>query len=123
VIELGDDLVIKRPPPAKEPGTSIDTFPEAVQAAFMAEYRKQYPRGEAAVTEIPEVRYTTPARYDERLDHFRNFFKAMRTREQVLEDATFGFRAAAPALMVNVSYFENRVCEWDPEAMKLKAKA
>jgi len=25
--------------------------------------------------------------------------------------------------MVNLSYFDNRVCEWDPEAMKLKAKA
>jgi len=123
VIELGDDLVVKRKPAAKEPGTSIDTFSEAVQEAFMKEYRKQYPKSDPALAEIPEVRYTPPAKYDERLDHFRNFFKAMRTREQVLEDATFGFRAAAPALMANVSYFENRVCEWDPEAMKLKAKA
>jgi predicted dehydrogenase len=123
VIELGDDLTIKRPPPAKEPGTSIDTFPEAVQNAFMAEYRKQYPRGEAALREVTEVKYTPPPRYDERLDHFKNFFKAMRTREPVLEDAAFGFRAAAPALMVNVSYFDNRICEWDPEAMKLKTKA
>jgi predicted dehydrogenase len=123
VIELGDELVIKRPPPAKEPGTSIDTFPEAVQKAFMEEYRKQYPRGEAALREITEVKYATPPRYDERLDHFKNFFKAMRTREQVLEDATFGFRAAAPALMVNLSYFDNRICEWDPESMKLKTKA
>jgi hypothetical protein len=123
VIELGDELVIKRPPPAKEPGTSIDTFPEAVQKAFMDEYRKQYPRGDAALREITEVKYATPPRYDERLDHFKNFFKAMRTREQVLEDATFGFRAAAPALMVNLSYFDNRICEWDPEAMKLKTKA
>jgi hypothetical protein len=37
-----------------------------------------------------------------------------------LEDAAFGFRAAAPALMANVSFFENRVCEWDAETMKLK---
>src|SRR5262249_61299967 len=78
VIELGDDLVIKRAAAAKEPGTSIDAFPEAIQAAFMAEYRKQYPRGEAELREIPDVKYTTPARYDERLDHFKNFFRAMR---------------------------------------------
>jgi predicted dehydrogenase len=123
VIELGDDLIVKRPPPATEPGTSIDTFPEAVQKAFMAEYRKQYPRGEAALREVTEVRYSAPPRYDERLDHFKNFFKAMRSREPVLEDAAYGFRAAAPALMVNLSYFDNRICEWDPEEMKLKAKA
>jgi predicted dehydrogenase len=123
VIEIGDDLVVKRPPPAKEPGTSIDTFPEAVQKAFMAEYRKQYPRSEAELREVTEVRYSAPPSYDERLDHFKNFFKAMRTREQVLEDAAYGFRAAAPALMVNLSYFDNRICEWDPEAMKLKARA
>jgi predicted dehydrogenase len=123
VIEIGDSLVLRRTPPAKEPGTSIDTFAEATQKAFIEEYRKQYPKGEPELNEIPEARYTPPRRYDERLDHFRNFFKAMRTREQVLEDAAFGFRAAAPALMANVSYFEKRICEWDPQAMKLKATA
>jgi predicted dehydrogenase len=120
VIELGDDLVVKRPPPAKEPGTSIDTFPESTQEAFMKEYRRQYPKGEPALREIPAARYTPPARYDERLDHFKNFFRAMRTRQPVVEDAAFGFRAAAPALMANVSYFENRIVEWDADAMRQK---
>lgn len=118
VIELGDDLIVKRPPPTKEPGTAIDTFTEATQAEFMKEYRRQYPKGEPALREIPEVRYTPPAKYDERLDHFKNFFRAMRTRQPVVEDAAFGFRAAAPALMANVSYFENRIVKWDPEGMR-----
>ena len=89
----------------------------------MREYRKQFPKTGDELREIPEVRYAPPAKYDERLDHLKNFFRAMRTREQVLEDATFGLRAAAPALMANISYFEKRVCEWDPETMKLKANA
>ncbi len=121
VIELGDELVVKRPPPVKEPGTSIDTFTEAMQAEFMKEYRKQYPKGEPALREIPEVRYTLPAKYDERLEHFKNFFRAMRSRQPVIEDAAFGFRAAAPALMANVSYFEKRVVEWDAEGMREKS--
>jgi predicted dehydrogenase len=123
VLELGDDLVVKRKPPSNEPGTSIDTFPEAMQETFMQEYRKLYPKSDAELREIPEVRYAPPPKYDERIDHFRTFFKAMRTREQVLEDAVFGYRAAAPALLANISYFEKRVCEWDPEAMKMKVRA
>jgi hypothetical protein len=39
----------------------------------------------------------------------------------VVEDAVFGFRAAGPALLSNLSYFERRIVEWDPSAMKMKA--
>jgi len=35
----------------------------------------------------------------------------------VVEDGVFGFRAAGPALLSNTSYFEQRVCRWDPESM------
>jgi hypothetical protein len=91
-----------------------------VQEQFLKEYRKKYPRLEPETRSVSEERFLPPGGYRERLDHFKNFFKAMRTREQVLEDAVMGFRAAAPALMANVSYFDNRICEWDAEAMKLK---
>ena len=37
----------------------------------------------------------------------------------VTEDALFGYRAAGPALLSNLSYFERKICRWDPEAMKL----
>jgi hypothetical protein len=33
----------------------------------------------------------------------------------------FGFRAAGPALLSNISYFEKRVVEWDPQSMKIEA--
>jgi hypothetical protein len=36
-----------------------------------------------------------------------------------VEDATFGFRAAAPALACNASYFEKKIINWDPVNMKL----
>jgi hypothetical protein len=36
----------------------------------------------------------------------------------VVEDGTFGFRAAGPALLCNTSYFEERIVRWDPEAMR-----
>ena len=53
-------------------------------------------------------------------DHHYNFFSAVRTGKPVVEDATFGFRAAAPALLCNDSHFEDRIMHWDPEAMKVR---
>ncbi len=52
-------------------------------------------------------------------DHFINFFEGMRTGETVPEDAVFGFRAAAPALLCNDSYFEEKMLRWDPVNMQV----
>lgn len=51
-------------------------------------------------------------------DHFANFFHAIRTGGSVVEDPVFGFRAAAPALLCNDSYRQNKFIEWDPVKMK-----
>jgi predicted dehydrogenase len=50
-------------------------------------------------------------------DHFNNFFTAIRTNGKVTEDAIFGYRAAAPALLCNDSYFKNAPMHWDPVKM------
>ena len=60
-----------------------------------------------------------PKGYDERFDHFVNFFTSVRHGKPVYEDATFGFRAAAPALLCNESYRRKREIDWDPVAMKV----
>lgn len=52
-------------------------------------------------------------------DHFNNFFNGIRQNKQVAEDAVFGFRAAAPALLCNDSYFGNKIIHWDPVNMKI----
>ena len=52
-------------------------------------------------------------------DHFMNFFTGVRNGAPVAEDAVFGFRAAAPALACNDSYFEDRIVRWDPTAMEV----
>jgi len=55
-------------------------------------------------------------------DHFYNLFNAMRTKGKVTEDALFGFRAAAPALLCNDSYFNNKILQWDPVNLKIITK-
>jgi predicted dehydrogenase len=52
-------------------------------------------------------------------DHFDNWFTAIRTGGKVVEDPVFGYRAAAPALACNLSYYERRAIQWDPVAMKV----
>jgi predicted dehydrogenase len=52
-------------------------------------------------------------------DHFYNFFNGIRNNKAVVEDASFGLRAAAPALACNNSYFEDSYIHWDPVNMKL----
>ena len=53
-------------------------------------------------------------------DHMNNFITAIRNNGKVTEDATFGYRAAAPALLCNDSYFKNEAMHWDPEKMVVK---
>ena len=89
----------------------------------MKEYREKYPVPVPiadAMRPQGEQTYLPPPRYSDWLDHHRNFLHAVRSRKPVIEDASFGFRAAGPAVLSNVSYFEQRACLWDPEAMVLK---
>ncbi len=97
---------------------SLSTFPEAMQRQLLEAFRAENPP-QREVSETQEVVYQAPPGYDDRLDHFRNFFEAVRTRGKVVEDGAFGFRAAAPALLSNTSYLEHRVIGWDPQTMQL----
>ena len=54
-------------------------------------------------------------------DHHYNWVRAMREGKPVVEDALFGYRAAAPALLCNDSYFQGKAIKWDPVNLKLLA--
>jgi len=62
--------------------------------------------------------YAAPPNYSDQIEHFKNFFQSVRKRTPSVEDATFGLRAAGPALIANDSYFEKKSIAWDPEKMK-----
>jgi hypothetical protein len=66
-----------------------------------------------------DEKFVPPKGYSDAFDHHRNFIGAVRSRKPVVEDAVFGFRAAGPALLSNISYFDKKVCLWDPERMTL----
>ena len=115
----GNAVTLTRRARPKEPGYTIGTFPKAVQEAFLKEYRAKYPEGEPELNPAKEEAFVAPRDYSDQRQHFRNFIECVRERKQPVEDAVFGFRAAGPALLSNISYFENRPVAWDPEAMKI----
>ncbi|MFN3326399.1 MAG: Gfo/Idh/MocA family protein [Bryobacteraceae bacterium] len=123
VLTVANDVRVSKQPRETAPGYTIETFPKAVQDQFRREYFKQYPVPEPSADTMratAEERYVPPRGYSDHVHHHRNFIEAVRTRKPVTEDATFGLRAAAPALLSNVSYFEQRPVKWDPKTMKAK---
>ena len=46
-----------------------------------------------------------------------NFHAAVRSRKPFVEDGVYGFRAAGPALLANLSLAEGRAIQWNPEKM------
>jgi predicted dehydrogenase len=116
----GDSVIIKRSPRLPAPDYNIDSWAEATQEKFLAEFRKKYPPVHPSGNPAAEdERYVAPPGYSDSFDHFKNFFQAVRTRQSVVEDAVFGFRAAGAALLANVSYEQGKVIRWDPEGMKI----
>ena len=100
---------------------SMMTFVGAMQTAMLRQYREDHPQaGQEEIVQATQEEFTAPRGYDERLDHFKNFFDAVRTRGSVIEDPVFGYRAAAPALLTNLSYIEDKIYHWDPDAMQVK---
>jgi hypothetical protein len=55
-------------------------------------------------------------------DHHGYWLDAIRNNGKVVQDPVFGFRAAAPALLCNDSYHQNKFIDWDPIAMKVKSE-
>jgi len=113
-------VTISTTPPETEPGYTIDTFSKAVQERFLAEYHKKYPHTNPtadAMRPEKEDKFVPPEDHDAHREHHGAYLESVRTRKPSIEDGVFGFRAAGPALLSNVSYFEKRICNWDPKTL------
>ena len=119
----GNDITIHHSLMPEAPGfggyDSLFTFSKAMQQEMQKEYDAKWTEAQKKRPKKDDINFKAPEGYDEHLDHFTNFFDAIRTGKPVVEDATFGFRAAAPALACNKSFFEKKIIHWDPEKMKL----
>ena len=120
-MSVGEDtLSLSRVPRETEPGLRSDLFSEAIQKRMTEEYGKKHPpEHPMGDTLVGEEKYVVPGGYSGDYAHVKNFLDAVRTRQPVVEDAVFGFRAAGAALLSNLSYERGAIIGWDPEAMTL----
>jgi hypothetical protein len=120
----GNNITVKHSILPEAPGfggyDSVFTFSKEMQQEMQKDYDAKWTPEQRKRKTKSDVLYKAPAGYDEHLDHFTNFFDSIRTGKKVVEDATFGFRAAAPTLACNNSYFSKKIVKWDPVNMKLK---
>jgi predicted dehydrogenase len=125
VLEMGyNGFTIRHHKMAIAPGIggwdALTTYPQAMQDELKRQYNQRYTAEQQNASDRAPTVYQLPEGYDEHLDHFTNFFNSVRTGSPVVEDPVFGFRAAAPCLAANESYFQNKIIGWDPVNMKLK---
>jgi predicted dehydrogenase len=121
ILTISHGVQVAKRPREREPGYSIDNFPARVQKEFLRQYREKYPApavSTAGMTADTIEEFLPPRGYNDHYAHMANFFHAVRTRQPVIEDAIFGFRAAAPALLSNLSWSQGRTCNWDPVSMR-----
>ena len=121
----GNGLTLSKKKLPKAPGyggyDAYFTFSDAQQKEFEKEYNAMYSEADRKAEPVKEIKFTPPQGDDEHKKHFGDFFDAIRKGTQnVIEDPIVGFRAAAPVLACNDSYFQKKAIHWDPVAMKLK---
>ena len=124
VMDLGwEGLKLTKDRLPKAPGyggwDSFDTFPEALQKEFVKQYDSRYSAEDKAIPDPKSVSFSPTKDDDSHYDHFMHFFDGVRTGKSVVEDASFGLRAAGPALACNESYFKGKVVNWDSVNMKV----
>jgi len=122
VMTLDEGVTISRPPAETELGMTAGGFSKATAQKIIEEYRKKYPDKPVTADNLPTEdaeNYFPPRHYSDDYSHHVNFFNAVRSRQPVTEDAEFGLRAAGPALLANLSYYEGRIKRWDPVKMRV----
>ncbi|MBK7131932.1 MAG: Gfo/Idh/MocA family oxidoreductase [Bacteroidales bacterium] len=124
VIEMTDNgFNITNSIMSKAPGIggwdALDTYPKAMQQELLKRYNEKYTKEQQTRPVKAGTKYSAPEGHDEHFEHFKNFFEGVRTGKPVVEDPVFGFRACAPCLACNDSYFQKKIINWDPVNMKV----
>ena len=124
VIEMGwNEFKIKRLKRPAAPGyggyDSFTSFSAKQKEDFKKWYNDKYNGISSETVFEKEIEYKPEKGYDDRLDHMINFFESIRSGAPMVEDSTFGLRAAGPSLVANMSADKGKAINWDALNMKM----
>lgn len=111
-----DGIKIERMPRPEEFDYTIDSLADAMQQKLKTAWNEKHADKDMQVKPDSAESYDTSSQ-DAHLEHHKNFYRSIREGRPMIEDATFGLRAAGPALLTNESYFQKKVVSWDPQTM------
>jgi predicted dehydrogenase len=101
-------------------GYSMVAYTDATREKIREAYAKQDLVSRKSLLGLGESTFEAPRSYmGAHYDHLNNFVEAVRGKKPVIQDPTFGLRAAGAALLANESYFGGKAVTWDPVGLKL----
>ena len=104
----------------KPGGYSLIAYTDDIRKKIIEEYDLKFANERAGELNTGVTTWEAPSDYKgAHYDHFHRFFSAIRGKGEIIEDPTFGLRAAGAALLANESYYKGAAVNWDPVAMKL----
>jgi predicted dehydrogenase len=96
------------------------SFPHAMRAAYEKKWHEENDPKMGQEPMPESVSYRGPD-YDDMKPHLWNFFRAVRSRKPVVEDAVFGHHAALACHMATESYFRKTAVFWDEASNTIKS--
>jgi len=102
------------------PSWYAGSFPKALCDAY---YKQWHEAHDMPLEREKTMEATTfkGANYNDVKPHLWNFFRAVKTRQPVVENAVFGHNAALACHMANESYFRKSTVYWDEQAKAIKS--
>lgn len=115
------EVTLDRTPRTEQFDGTISSFTEKIQQELREEWQQKHSENSAATLKPSSVEVFDTSHTEPQLEHHKNFYKSIREGIPSIEDATFGLRAAGPALLTNESYFQKKIMRWDAEKMAVVA--
>jgi len=110
------------------PQSGKDSGPSYYDSGFPREMRAEYEKKwheendpKLGQEPMPETISFRGPDYDDMKPHLWTFFRAVKSRQPVVEDAVFGHNAALACHMANESYFRQKAVWWDEASKSIKS--
>jgi predicted dehydrogenase len=113
------DMQVQRVPRRQEFDYTIGSLADSMQERLRKAWEDKHPEQTVATLQ-PDGEQKYSSDVNPQLEHHKNFYRSIREDAPMIEDPTFGLRAAGPALLTNTSYFKRKIVGWDPVNMTVQ---